>query len=267
MGGFGDAVPTRRERTCSSQTTADGLGHFGMPNQKGCNFTKMIKATRNSKATSIPPTNTGRPGLEGSHPPAEAAPILVFCVHRSQPRARGAYPPAETYIPRGEPRPRMVLLENPPESPCFGCGPRHPRGLHLAFERLTAADGIDEIVCECTPQADEIGWPGLMHTGLLFLVTMETSYWAALTLGGRVHTMTGPATYEPLRLPRVGRTFQVRARLDGYAGENLRVHAVAEDANGRPHATLTSAWRRASRAAATKAGLALPEYLLEDMDP
>lgn len=161
----------------------------------------------------------------------------------------------------------MVSLENPPESPCFGCGPRHARGLHLAFERRTAPDGIDEVICEYTPKADEIGWPGLMHTGLLFLVLMETSYWAALTLGGRVHTMTGPATYEPLRLPRVGKTFRARARLAGAEGDRLHISCIAEDANGRAHATLTSTWERASRAAVERAGLSLPGYLLEDMDP
>ncbi len=161
----------------------------------------------------------------------------------------------------------MPLLENPPESPCFGCGPRHARGLHLAFERRTAPDGVDEVVSEYAPKADEVGWPGLMHTGLLFLVTMETSYWAALTLGGRVHTMTGPATYDPLRLPRVGKTFRARARLAGHEGNRLRITCVAEDANGRTHATLTSTWQPASRAAVAKAGLTLPAYLLEDMDP
>ncbi len=161
----------------------------------------------------------------------------------------------------------MAVLENPVESPCFGCGPRHARGLRLTFERRRAPDGVDEIACEYTPKEDEIGWPGLMHTGLLFMVLMETSYWAALTLGGRVHTMTGPATYEPVRLPRVGKAFSSRARLASSVGENLRITCVAEDTNGRAHATLTSTWRRASRAAVAKAGLTLPAYLLEDMDP
>ncbi len=161
----------------------------------------------------------------------------------------------------------MAVLENPPESPCFGCGPRHARGLHLAFERRTSSEGVDEIVCEYTPKEDEVGWPGLMHIGLLFLVLLETSYWAALTLGGRVHTVTGPATYEPSRLPRVGKPFRTRARLAGSTGADLRIACVAEDANGRAHATMTSGWRRASRAAVEKAGISLPAYLLEDMDP
>lgn len=161
----------------------------------------------------------------------------------------------------------MSLLENPAENPCFGCGPGHARGLHLAFERRTAADGVEEVVCEYTPKPDEIGWPGLLHIGLLFMVMMETSYWTALTLGGRVHAVTGPMIFEPIRLPRVGRAFQSLARLAGREGETVRVSCVAESADGKRHATMTSSWRRATRAYVQKAGLVLPGYLLEDMDP
>ncbi len=161
----------------------------------------------------------------------------------------------------------MALLENPPESPCFGCGPNHARGLRLTFERVAAADGVEEVVCAYTPKPDEIGWPGLMHIGLLFLVMMETSYWAALTLGGRVMTSHGPVTYDMLRLPHVGRTFRARARIERTEGDGLRLRCTAEDGNGRPHATMESTWEPASRAAVAKAGLALPGYLLDDMDP
>ena len=161
----------------------------------------------------------------------------------------------------------MGSLENPPEGPCFGCGPNHPRGLHLKFERRAAVDGIDEVVCEYTPKADEIGWSGLMRIGLLFMVMMETSYWAALTLVGRVHTASGPVAFEPMRLPRVGRPFRSSARLVSQEREDLRIACVAEDANGKRHATMTSGWRRATRSGVERAGLSLPDHLLEDMDP
>ncbi len=160
----------------------------------------------------------------------------------------------------------MVLLENPPENPCFGCGPRHPRGLHLTFERRTAEGDVDEVVCEYVPKADEIGWPGLMHIGLLFLVMMETSYWAALTLGGRVMTVAGPVTYDMTRLPRVGRTFRARARIEESEGPRARLRCVAEDDKGRIHATMVSSWVRESRAQVARAGITLPAYLLQDMD-
>ena len=171
------------------------------------------------------------------------------------------------YMERGDRARLMTYLENPAESPCFGCGPNHARGLHLAFERRTASDGAEEIVCEYTPKPDEIGWPCLMHIGLLFMVLMETSYWTALTLTGRVHTAAGHMTFEPIRLPRVGRTFRAAARLLPPEGAVLRIACVADSAEGKRHATLTSSWRRATRASVERAGLSLPEYLLEDMDP
>ena len=161
----------------------------------------------------------------------------------------------------------MARLENPPESPCFGCGPRHARGLHLGFDRRTAEGSVEEVVCEYAAKPDEIGWPGLIHIGLLFMVMMETSYWAALTLGGRVHTVTGAVAFEAVRLPRVGRTFLSRARLVGTGSEVLRIDCIAEDPRGKRHGTMTSGWHRATRSGVERAGLSLPAYLLEDMDP
>jgi hypothetical protein len=159
----------------------------------------------------------------------------------------------------------MTPLDNPPESPCFGCGPRHPRGLRLAFERRALPDR-EEVACTYTPKPDEIGWPGLLHTGLHFTVLFETSYWTALTLGGRIHTATGPQVFDQARLPRVGAPFTARARL--VAGEGpLRVRATSETAEGKPCATLETTWRPASRAAVEKAGLRLPAYLLDEMEP
>ncbi len=122
-------------------------------------------------------------------------------------------------------------------------------------------------MCEYAAKPDEIGWPGLMHIGLLFLVMSETSYWTALTLGGRVHTVSGPIAFEMVRLPRVGRTFRARARLVNREGEGLRIDCVAESADGRRHATMSSSWSRATRSSVERAGLALPGYLLEDIYP
>ncbi len=161
----------------------------------------------------------------------------------------------------------MVLLENPAENPCFGCGPHHSRGLHLTFERRTGEGGVDEVVCEYAPKPDEIGWPGLMHIGLLFMVLMETSYWAALTLGGKVMTMTGPSTFEYRRLPRIGETLRARARIEAPTENGVRMTCCGESLEGKPYATLASTWQRTRRSQLERAGVALPAYLLEDMDP
>ena len=161
----------------------------------------------------------------------------------------------------------MPRLENPPENPCFGCGPRHARGLHLQYEEGAAPDGTREVRTTFTPKADEIGWPGLYHSGLHFTVLYEVSYWAALTLGGRLMVSVGPAVYESPRLPRVGRPYVARARLAGPAGETPVVHAFTETPEGKPCGRLETTWRSIGRDEIEKAGLVLPEYLLAELPP
>lgn len=106
-----------------------------------------------------------------------------------------------------------------------------------------------------------------MHIGLLFMVMMETSYWAALTLGGKVMTVFGPETFEMTRLPRVGLPFRSRARIASESPTGARIVCRAESTSGKSHATLESDWRPASRSAVERAGISLPAYLLKDMEP
>ena len=159
----------------------------------------------------------------------------------------------------------MVGLENPPENPCFGCGPRHPRGLRLAFERVVGADGAPEVRTTFTPQADEVGWPGLFHTGLHFTVLYEVSYWTALTLGGRLMVSTGPGTYEHRRLPRVGRLHRAVARLGPRTPEGITVSSASETEDGRPCGTLRTFWRPVVREEIAHAGVQLPAYLMDEI--
>jgi len=159
----------------------------------------------------------------------------------------------------------MVALDNPPENPCFGCGPQHAHGLRLRFDREVGADGLPEIRTEFTPRADQIGWPGLFHTGLHFAVLYEVSYWTALTLGGRLMVSTGPGTYEHRRLPRVGRAHRAVARLGPSGTEGREVLAFSETTDGKPCGSLRTFWRPIGRAEVERAGLALPPYLWEEI--
>jgi hypothetical protein len=154
----------------------------------------------------------------------------------------------------------MTPLENPAQNPCFGCGPEHARGLRLSFAR----DG-DSVVCTHTPRPDEIGWPGLFHTGLHFTVLFETCYWAALELTGQVHVADGPQLFDQKRLPRVGSPFTVRARI--VSTDPLKVVAESATGEGKPCGRLESGMRLASRAATERAGVWLPSYLTDDMAP
>jgi len=161
----------------------------------------------------------------------------------------------------------MPLLENPDESPCFGCGPQHPRGLRLQFERGTAPDGVPEVRTRFVPKPDEIGWPGLFHHGLHFLVLNEVAYWAALTLTGRIWVLEGPATYAFERLPRVGMAHVARARIVETRPERLTIRATSETEQGKPCGSVIAPWRLSSRTAVERAHLELPGYLLPDLGP
>lgn len=161
----------------------------------------------------------------------------------------------------------MVDLENPAENPCFGCGPEHPRGLHLRFARETAEDGVEEVRSVFTPQPDEVGWPTLFHHGLHFLVLYEASYWTALTLGGKLWVSVGPISYSADRLPRVGADHVARARILRSEPEQLTVRATTATVSGKPCGTLESTWRPASRRMVERAGIPLPDYLQSELSP
>ncbi len=161
----------------------------------------------------------------------------------------------------------MVDLENPADNPCFGCGPNHPRGLRLKFSEETAEDGQREIVTHFEPQPDEIGWPTLFHHGLQFLVLYEVSYWAALTLGGRLMVSEGPIDYTAARLARVGVRHVARARLDGTREGRLRIRAASATEAGKPCASLASGWRDADPESVRRAGIPLPPYLASELRP
>jgi hypothetical protein len=161
----------------------------------------------------------------------------------------------------------MPELENPAENPCFGCGPANPRGLRLRFERAEREAGGSEVRTKFTPQPDEIGWPTLFHHGLHFMVLYEASYWAALTLAGRLWVSVGPVTYTADRLPRVGRSYVARASLTEQGPEALRIRATTESGDGKPCGSLDSHWRPASRRVVERAEIPLPEYLRSELSP
>lgn len=63
------------------------------------------------------------------------------------------------------------------ESPCFGCGPTHPIGLHLRFARRD-----DVITTRFVPPETMQGPPGVMHGGLVMTVGDELGAWTVLGL-------------------------------------------------------------------------------------
>ncbi len=117
-----------------------------------------------------------------------------------------------------------------------------------------------------TPKPDEIGWPTLFHHGLHFTVLYEASYWAALTLGGKLWVSHGPITYSADRLPRVGVSHVVTARLVDRSDSTLTVRATTATVSGKPCGSLESSWRPANREVVERAGIPLPDYLLSEIE-
>lgn len=62
-----------------------------------------------------------------------------------------------------------------PDQQCFGCGPNHPIGFHLAF----TTEG-DQVVTKFTPGPQYQGPPMIMHGGLVMTLADEVGAWALL---------------------------------------------------------------------------------------
>ena len=161
----------------------------------------------------------------------------------------------------------MPSLPNPSDNACFGCGPGNPHGLHLQMSAVTGEDGVPSVTCAFTAEAHQTGWPGLMHTGLHFTVLYDLSYWAALTFAGKVMLAEAEVVLRQERLPRVGRLCTATAIKVSGDASSMVIRAVTKNDRGIECGVLETRWRPASRAAVQKAGIQLPPYLLEDMDP
>lgn len=98
-----------------------------------------------------------------------------------------------------------------PGQPCFGCGPDHPYGFRLTFEREA-----DTIITRFTPSDRYQGPPGIMHGGLVSTLADEIAAWSVIALSGKFgFTATFDAKlHRPVRVrvPVLGRGRIVRDR-------------------------------------------------------
>lgn len=128
-------------------------------------------------------------------------------------------------------------LENDPANPCVGCGPLHPHGLRLAF----AQEG-DAVRTSLDATADRQGWPGRLHSGLLYLAMLETANWTLFGLRGRVGLPTRTGALEAARWVAVGERLTLRGRLARDTPDAALVRVEATDEQGRHVASLERAY-------------------------
>lgn len=102
---------------------------------------------------------------------------------------------------------------------CFVCGSDNPTGLHVRFAR----DGEQGCRAEYTAHGDHVGWPGLMHGGLLFTLMDEAVAWAVCYAGLR--GVTGKAEVQFRRPVTVGSRLTITGRVLDQARRALRVRA------------------------------------------
>ena len=106
---------------------------------------------------------------------------------------------------------------------CFVCGPDNPIGLHLVF-RLE--DGL--CVSEFTPGPAHVGYPGVVHGGMIYSVLDDVMANLLYLNGARAYTASCSIRYrrpasvgEPLRLE--GRQVDRRRNLVKMEGKATRV--------------------------------------------
>lgn len=96
---------------------------------------------------------------------------------------------------------------------CYVCGSDNPKGLHATFER----DGDRGCRATYVVEAEHVGWPNLMHGGLLFTLMDEAVAWALIFAGHRGVTAKA----------------EVRFRRPANVGDTLVIKATAADAQRR----------------------------------
>jgi hypothetical protein len=133
------------------------------------------------------------------------------------------------------------LLENDPGNPCIGCGPNNPRGLRLQFRR----DG-KRVVSELAAHETLEGWPGRLHSGVLYLAMLDVANWTVYGLHNRVGLPLRTSALNLLRWVPTGSLVRFVGVEDPQTSD-LTIRVEAHDGSG-PVAHLDRSYLLANRA-------------------
>ena len=109
--------------------------------------------------------------------------------------------------------------------------------------------------------------PGYLHPGLHYLILRETSYWGALALSGTLHHCGAASILREADSPPVGVPFRARSRIAKRSRHGLHMVTVSESMKAQPYGRFEAFYLPVKRSQVMKAGLKLPRYLIEDMEP
>lgn len=144
-------------------------------------------------------------------------------------------PPPDAVMPYRHPQAVAEGQEIPSHyDRCYGCGSRHPAGLHM---RVVAGDRSVHAVFEVTDMHQ--GAPGLAHGGLLstaFDEALGALNWLLL-----VPAVTARLEVDFRRPVPVGSVLHIDAHLVGQVGRKVYTHALGRLGEGGPVALTASA--------------------------
>jgi acyl-coenzyme A thioesterase PaaI-like protein len=116
------------------------------------------------------------------------------------------------------------------EQVCFACGRLNSIGLHLRFAPISDGDR-EGVEAQYEPRAEDQGFPGVMHGGILVTLLDEAMAWAMFardsTLGVTAKMETRYRRQVPPDQPLTVRGFVTRMR-----GRRIEVEATLHDASG-----------------------------------
>lgn len=109
---------------------------------------------------------------------------------------------------------------------CFVCGSENPEGLHVPFVRRPEGGCRAEYHARST----HVGWPEIIHGGLLFTLMDEAVAWASIYAGRQAVTGKAEARF---RAPgRVGKRLIVLGWITTASRRGLKAHAeIREDSD------------------------------------
>jgi uncharacterized protein (TIGR00369 family) len=114
-----------------------------------------------------------------------------------------------------------------PESPCFGCSPRHPIGFHLKFAR----EG-ELVTTTFVPDERLQGPPGVMHGGLVTTLADEIAAWTVI--GQKSRFGFTAAIQAKLHKPvRIGAPVTGRGRITKESARVLSIEVQLAQADDR----------------------------------
>jgi acyl-coenzyme A thioesterase PaaI-like protein len=112
---------------------------------------------------------------------------------------------------------------------CFVCGSENPEGLQIPFERRPEGG----CRAEYTAKSTHVGWPEIIHGGLLFTLMDEAVAWASIYAGR--HAVTGKAEARFRAPGRVGQRLIVLGWITTASRRALKAHAeIREDHDNGP---------------------------------